>query len=207
MLAYILQGLVYGLTAAAQPGPFQTFALSQALKHGWRRALPVALAPLISDGPIIALSLALLTRVPDWLQRALNVISGLFILYLAWGTYRSWRSYNPDALVEAGSGPQTVLKAVLMNAISPGPYIFWSLITGPILAAGWREAPANGVGFLVGFYVTMIGTLSGLIVLFGTARHLGPTISRALLGISAIALAGFGVYQLWQGLFPYLLGV
>jgi threonine/homoserine/homoserine lactone efflux protein len=190
MLGYILQGLGYGLTAAAQPGPFQTFALSQALKRGWRRALPIALA------------LVVLTRVPDWLQRALNVVSGLFILYLAWGAYRSWRTFAPDAQVEAGSGPHLggVLKAVLMNAISPGPYIFWSLITGPILAAGWRAAPANAVGFLAGFYVAMVGTLSGLIVLFGTARHLGPKVSRALLGISAIALAGFGVYQLWQGL-------
>jgi threonine/homoserine/homoserine lactone efflux protein len=209
MFAYILQGLGYGLTAAAQPGPFQTFVLSQALKRGWRRALPVALAPLISDGPIIALALVVLTRVPDWLQQALNVVSGLFILYLAWGAYRSWRSYNPGALVEAASGSHLVgvLKAVLINAVSPGPYIFWSLITGPILSAGWREAPANGLGFLAGFYAAMVGTLSGLIVLFGTARQLGPAVNRALLGISAIALTGFGIYQLWQGLFPYVTGM
>jgi len=204
MLGYILQGLGYGMTAAAQPGPFQAFVLSQALRRGWRRALPVALAPLISDGPIIALALVVLTRVPGWLQQALSVIGGLFILYLAWGAYRSWRRYDPGAPVEAEAGPQNVLNAVLMNATSPGPYIFWSLVTGPILAAGWREAPANGVGFLAGFYAAMVGTLSGMILLFGTARQLGPKVNRALLGISAIALAGFGAYQLWQGLSPIL---
>ena len=64
MLAYLLQGLGYGFAAAVQPGPFQTYVMSQALERGWRRALPAALAPLISDGPIIALTLLVLTRLP-----------------------------------------------------------------------------------------------------------------------------------------------
>jgi hypothetical protein len=37
-------------------------------------------------------------------------------------------------------------------------------------------------------------------LLFCTARQLGPKVNRALLGISAIALACFGVYQLWRGM-------
>jgi hypothetical protein len=45
----------------------------------------------------------------------------------------------------------------------------------------------------------MVGTLVGMIVVFGTARQLGPKVNRALLGISAIALAAFGIYQLWLG--------
>ena len=62
MLSYIVQGLGYGFTAAVQPGPFQTFVLAQALNRGWRRALPMALAPLLSDGPIITLMLLVLTH-------------------------------------------------------------------------------------------------------------------------------------------------
>jgi len=86
-----------------------------------------------------------------------------------------------------------------MNALSPGPYIYWGLVTGPVLVAGWREAPANGVGFLLGFYLVFALTLAGLVLLFGTARQLGPKVNRALLGISALALLGFGLYQLWLG--------
>jgi hypothetical protein len=67
------------------------------------------------------------------------------------------------------------------------------------LVAGWREAPTNGVGFLFGFYLAFALTLAGLILLFGTARQLGPKVNRALLGISALALLGFGLYQLWLG--------
>jgi threonine/homoserine/homoserine lactone efflux protein len=84
--------------------------------------------------------------------------------------------------------------------VSPGPYIFWSLVTGPILLEGWREAPALGVGFLAGFYTAMIASLATLILLFGLARHLGPKINRTLLGLSAVALLGFGIYQLWRGI-------
>jgi threonine/homoserine/homoserine lactone efflux protein len=196
MLAYVIQGLGYGFSAATQPGPFQTFVISQALNRGWRRALPVSLAPLISDGPIIALMLLLLSQVPPWLVQVLHVVGGLFVLYLAWGAYRSWRDLSP---VEATSSQQGIFKAAMANALSPGPYIFWGTVTGPILIAGWREAPANGIGFLAGFYAAMVGTLVVMIVVFGTARQLSPKVNRFLLGISAIALAAFGLHQLWMG--------
>ena len=155
MLAvYIAQGLGYGFSAAVQPGPFQTFLLSQTLKRGWRRALPVALAPLLSDGPIIALRLFVLSQLAAWLEKALHVAGGLFILYLAWGAYRSWRSYRGE--IAAQSGTRNVLQAAAMNALSPGPYIYWGTVTGPILVRGWRERPVNGIAFLAGFYLAMV---------------------------------------------------
>ena len=200
MLGYIAYGLGYGFAAAVQPGPFQTYVLSQALNRGWRRALPMALAPLLSDAPIITLMLLVLSQVPDWLQRFLYIASGLLILYLAWGAFKAWRTFDTDAALEVSPPQQGLLKATLMNMLSPGPYIFWSLVTGPILLEGWREAPALGIGFLVGFYAAMIASMVGLILIFGLARHLGPKINRILLGISAIALAGFGLYQLWRGI-------
>ncbi|MDP2884326.1 MAG: hypothetical protein Q8P51_04810 [Ignavibacteria bacterium] len=66
MLIYLIQGATLGLAAAVQPGPYQTYFMSQALNYGWRRALPAALAPLISDGPIILLTLLVLSQMPLW---------------------------------------------------------------------------------------------------------------------------------------------
>ena len=229
MLAFVLQGIGYGLTAASQPGPFQTYIISQTLARGWRRALPIALSPMISDGPIIVLALLVLTRVPEWLQRLLYAASGLFIFYLAYGLFTAWRrdvqgqtppaqttAVPPDSAVGAASGAQSkndarakshrlkeqhgLLSGALMNALSPGPYIYWTLVTGPILAAGWRETPAYGIGFLAGFYAAMVGTLGAIILLFGTARRIGPRFTRALTALSAIALLGFGLHQLWRAL-------
>ena len=199
MLGYIVQGFGYGFAAAAEPGPFQTYVISQALSKGWRRTLPAALAPLVSDGPIIALVLLVLNQLPDALHQFLNIASGLFILYLALNAVLSWRDYAPVAPVMPLSGQQSLLRAAVMNALSPGPYIFWGLVTGPVLLAGWREGPGNAVGFLIAFYAALVLTLAGLILLFGTARQLGPKVNRALLGISALALLGFGLYQLWLG--------
>jgi threonine/homoserine/homoserine lactone efflux protein len=200
MILYLIQGVGYGFAAAAQPGPFQTYIISQALNHGWRRALPAALAPLVSDGPIIALVLLALSQVPDWLYRFLYLASGLFILYLARNAFIAWRDFDLAQVTTAQASSRGLIRAAMMNALSPGPYIYWSLVTGPVLLAGWRQASANGIGFVVGFYAAMIVTLASIITLFATARHLGPKLNRALLGLSAIALACFGLYQLGLGI-------
>jgi threonine/homoserine/homoserine lactone efflux protein len=200
MWAYLIQGIGYGFAAAVQPGPFQTYLISQTLSQGWRQTLPAALAPLISDGPIILLTLVVLSHIPVWFQRFLYIAGGLFILYLAYGAFVAWRNFDEAGVVTHSVSRQSVARAAMMNALSPGPYIYWSLVTGPILLAGWRQAPVNGLGFLVSFYATIVLSLSGTIVVFGTARRFGPKVNRALLGVSAFALAGLGLYQLSLGL-------
>lgn len=200
MWLYVVQGIGFGFAAAMQPGPFQTYLISQTLTKGWKRTLPASLAPLISDGPIIALCLLVLSQVPAWLGRFLYVGGGLFVLYLAYGAYRSWKKFDPNLPSLESRTQQNVLKAALINMLNPNPYIFWSLVMGPILLAGWHEAPAYGLGFLAGFYVTMVLGLCATILVFGFARRLGPKVNRLLLGASAIALFCFGLFQLWKGI-------
>lgn len=197
MWLYILQGIGYGLTAAAQPGPLQTYLISQTLIKGWKGTLPAALAPLLSDGPIIALSLLIISQVPLWLQHFLYFAGGLFVLYLAYGAYKTWKNFDPVIPAIEGSTQRSILKAALINTLNPNPYIFWSLVTGPILLTGWRETPLHGLGFVVAFYATMILGLSAIIFAFGFARQLGPKVNRTLVGLSAIALFCFGLIQLW----------
>ena len=200
MWLYILQGIGYGFAAGVQPGPLQTYIISQTLTKGWRRALPAAFAPLISDGPIITICLLVLSQVPLWLQRFLYIAGGIFVLYLAYGAYQTWKNFDPNVPSAEAGTQKNILKAALVNTLNPSPYIFWTLVTGPILLAAWRKTPAYGFGFMAGFYLTMILSLVTVILLFGTARQFGPKINRALLGISAIALFCFGFYQLWLGI-------
>jgi threonine/homoserine/homoserine lactone efflux protein len=200
MWLYILQGVGFGFAAAVQPGPLQTYLISQSLTKGWRRTLLSAFAPLLSDGPIIVLCLLVLIQVPRSFQRFLYVAGGLFILYLAQGAYRSWKDFDLNLPSPELEPQQNIIKTVLVNALSPGPYIFWSLVTGPILVAGWHDAPIFGISFMLGFYLTFILCLMSIIIFFGTMRNLGQKVNRALVGISAIALFGFGLYQLWLGI-------
>ena len=200
MWLYILQGLGYGFAAAVQPGPFQTYLISQTLSKGWKRTFPMVLAPLLSDGPIILLCLLVLSQVPAWLQRFLYIAGGSFILYLTCGAYKAWMNFDSN-ISSAESGPQQgLLKAALVNMLNPNPYLYWTLVTGPILLTAWRETPSNGLGFISGFFGSLIFSLSVIVLVFGTAKQFGPKVNRALLGVSAIALFCFGLYQLWRGM-------
>lgn len=202
MFAYLLQGLALGLPAAAQPGPFQAYLLSQTMKNGWRRTLPAALAPLFSDGPIILLVVLILTSLPALFLRVVQIGGGLFILYLAWGAYRAYHTADFAASVpEESEGRQSVLEATMMNVLNPSPYLFWGLAAGPSLLEGWRHSAAHGASFLLGFYGTLIGGLVFIIMVFATAGRVGPHVSRLLTALSVLALFSFGLYQLWQGFF------
>ncbi len=203
MVFYLLQGLTLGFSAGVSPGPLQAYFLSQTLKVGWKRTLPAAFAPLISDGPIILLVLWVLTQTPPWLLRGLQIAGGGFILSLAWGAFQTFRRPPTVASDLQGRGApgngQTLRQATVMNLLNPNPYIFWSTTLGPILITGWQISPPHGLSFILGFYVALISIFMGFIALFGTARHLGPRVTKGLSGVSAVALLGFGLFQIWVG--------
>ena len=199
MPTYLILGMAYAFAAAVQPGPLQTYLISQTLRHGWRRTLPAAFSPLISDGPVIALAVLVLSRVPAWLAQDLRLAGGVYVLYLAWGAVKAWRRYDATDMAGAPSKQQSVLSAALVNLLNPNPYIGWSLVLGPLLLKGWREAPAHGVALLAGFYGVMVLSLAGTIALFAAARNLGPRVNRVLIGLASVALACFGCYLLWSG--------
>ena len=201
MLTFLLQGLTLGFAAGAQPGPFQTYLISQTLSRGWRRVWIAAFAPLLSDGPIVALVLLVLSQVPNWFQKVLQIVGGIFVLYLAVGAFNTWKTFDPNQDTSLQTGPGSLLRAAMMNALSPGPYLFWSLVIGPLVVSAWRENPWYALVIVLGFYVAMIGLNLGVVFLFGQAARFGDTVRKGMLGFSVLALAGFGLYQLWHGIF------
>ena len=196
---YFIFGAVYAFAAAVQPGPFLAYLVSQSLSVGWRRTLPAALAPLVSDGPIIVLVLFVLNHLPASALEWLRCAGGVLLLVLAARAFRTWRDWRGEGADVKPSARRSVVSAALVNLLNPGPYLGWSLVMGPLVLKGWREAPAHGIALMVGFYATMVLSLAGIIVLFGVARNLGEKVGRALVGASAAALALFGCYQLWMG--------
>jgi len=199
MLTYILQGLTLGFAAGAQPGPFQTYLITQSLANGWRKTIIAAFAPLVSDGPIILITLLLLKQLPKSLQRGLYIAGGLFILYLAWNSFKQWQAFD-ESTEDSSQNQQGLWKAAMMNLISPGPYIFWSLVSGPIFLRGLSESPSKGIGFMAGFYGMMILLNVIVIVVIGLASQIGERIRQGLLLFASIALSLFGLYQLWLGI-------
>lgn len=196
---YLTYGIAFGFSAAVQPGPLLTYIVSQTLKNGWRRTLPAAFAPLVSDIPIATVVLLVLSQIPDWLAQALRLAGGFFLLYLAYGAYKTWRTFENKEPELERSGGQSLLKAATVIWLNPNPYLGWSLVLGPMFLKGWHETPSHGVMLLAGFYITMVACMIGVIILFSFARNLGAKINRIMIGLTAIALAGFGLYQIWLG--------
>jgi threonine/homoserine/homoserine lactone efflux protein len=197
---YLTLGITFGFAAAVQPGPLQTFLISRTLNSGWRPTLPAACAPLVSDIPIVILILLLLINIPGWMENLLHFAGGFFLLFLAYGAFQSFKNYTLNQAVLLDSNRQNFFKAVTVNLLNPNPYLSWSLVMGPLLLKGWRETPCNGIALVTGFYFTMIFLSAGIILMFAVVRKLGPGANRILIGISAIALACFGFYQLWSGI-------
>ncbi|MDR3611274.1 MAG: LysE family translocator [Ignavibacteriaceae bacterium] len=200
MLQYLTIGITYAVAAVAQPGPFQMFLLSQTLSKGWRRTLPAAFGPIISDLPVIIIVLFLLTHVPTIFLSVLQLAGGIFILYLAFNSYKTWKSFELIKPSQLPSGKQTLLNAVIVNLLNPNPYLGWSLVLGPLLLKGWHKDPASGIALLAGFYVTLITGMVVTILLFASAGKFGPKVNRILLGVSAITLTCFGLYEIYSGL-------
>jgi threonine/homoserine/homoserine lactone efflux protein len=190
-----------GFAAAVTPGPLAMFIISQAVTRGWRRTLPAAFSPLISDGPIAIVVLAVLSRIPPRMIIYMRLLGGAFLLYLAYGAWKDWRNFDVKKPV-VESGQNSALKAALINWLNPNPYIGWSVILGPILLSGWRASPANGIAMLAGFYIGMIASMIGMIFMFAAAKKFGRKVQKYLIAISSFGLACFGLYQITKGIRP-----
>ncbi len=201
MISYFIMGITFAFAAAVQPGPFQTYLISHSLSVGWRRTLPAALSPLISDGPIALIALLALSYFSRAFLYVLQCAGGFFLFYLAIQAANVWRVWGQAKIVHPQSSRQSMFKAATVNLLNPNPYLAWSLVMGPLLLKGWHEKPEHGLALLFGFYGTMIAANGGIIVLFGAARNLGARLNRSLIGISSVALGCFAIYELWLGIY------
>lgn len=199
-ISYFLSGISLGLSAVASPGPFQAYLTTQTLRNGWRRTISASLAPLISDGPVIVIVLLVLTQIPDTFLAAIQLAGGIILIYFSIRTFYTFKNYSFEHMFEEESSSQSLFEAAMVNLLGPGAWVFWSLILGPILLEAWRISPVYGVGFLIGFYGMMILGLAGFVVVLGASRYLGARFNRILLGLSAIVLLIFGLYQFINGL-------
>lgn len=203
MLTLITRGVTLGATAGLLPGPLQSYLIQTTLTQGWRKSLPLVLSPLIADIPVILLTTLVLSQVPPELIRAIQILGGLFVLWLARG---AWLNFRAGAQIGAGGDVEVVpvrqllTRAVLVNLLSPGPIIFWATVNGPLLVQGLRESVLHGVAFLVAFYGTFLGVLVGFVGVFNKMRALDPRITRVLLLIITIMLVVFGLSLIGQGL-------
>jgi len=195
----ILSGLILGLSAGLSPGPLMALVLAQTIEHGVKEGCKTALAPLITDAPVIAISLLVTTQLSR-IHSFLGLISfagGIYVLWLA------WESFFPLQIRESSgrSEPKTWSKAFFTNILSPNPWLFWFTVGAATLlkarASGWTDVFL----FLLLFYGLLCGSKALLAIIAGQARpFLGGKTHRLILRLLGLALALFAILLFRDGL-------
>ena len=168
-LPVLFMGVALGLSAGLAPGPLLALVISETLQHGVRAGMKVALAPLLTDLPIILLSLFILAQ----LAHVAPVLGGLSIIGAGVVAWLGWESvrFRP---ARSGEGimprERSLQKAVLANMLSPHPYLFWLSVGGPIVTRSAESGLWAPVGFVGVFYALLVGAKMGIALMTARAR-------------------------------------
>ncbi|GAA3462965.1 LysE family translocator [Saccharothrix longispora] len=183
-------GLTLGLAASISPGPLLVLVVTSALRSGWRAGAAAACAPLLSDAVVVATTLLLLDRLPPSALGVLGVVGAVFVVWSGVRTVREARS----ATLGATGEPLAFRRAVLVNVLSPHPWVAWATALGPLTVTTWRASSGAAVALLVGFYLTLVGgkVVIALLVARGR-RRLGDTGYRRALTCAGVLLVLAGV--------------
>ena len=185
-------GVMFGLAAGFAPGPLMALVITQTLRHNTREGALVALAPLLVDAPIIVASLILVNQVVA-IEPLLGVLAsagGLYVLYLAYETARS----SPVVADPSAAQPRSLRKAILVNALNPHPYVFWTTVGAPLVIRTHDGNPTAAWGFILSFYLFLVGTKALIAVMIGRFRSfLAGRAYVIMMRVLGIVLAGFAI--------------
>lgn len=198
-LTSLSSGLIFGLTAGISPGPLLALVISETIRNGFRAGLQVALAPLITDLPIIMITIVILSKVSRSapVLGIITLAGAIFIAYLAYECFHTATLNHQPEENNAGS----LIKGIISNLLNPHPYIFWLTIGGPILLAPGKKHLAAGGLFLLSFYSCLVGAKIGIAALVAGCRAgFTVTIYRRINYILGAILVIFALIFLHNGL-------
>jgi threonine/homoserine/homoserine lactone efflux protein len=155
-LQFLLSGILFGLIAGMSPGPLLTLVISETLRHNRKAGILIASAPLLTDLPIIAVSILIISKLSNsnLVLGILSIMGACFIAYLA---YESISIKGVDIILPVYE-MNPLGKGVIANFLNPHPYIFWIGIGVPIILKGYQINILCALLFVIGFYFFLIGS-------------------------------------------------
>jgi threonine/homoserine/homoserine lactone efflux protein len=169
VIAFLSAGIALGLYAGFSPGPLLALVISQTIKHGPKEGVKVALAPIMTDFPILLVSTTLLIRLSDYkmILGIVSILGALFLVYLAYGSIKT-RGVEVNIDQEV---PYSFIKGAIVNALSPSPYVFWITIGAPTIIKGLAESYIAPLLFVGSFLGCLVGSKCLLAVIAGKSKH------------------------------------
>lgn len=155
-LAFLTMGAIFGLTAGISPGPLLTLVISETLRHNKREGFKVALAPLITDLPIILVTWLIFSKLSHY-SLALGFISvsgGLYFAYLGLETLKIKRL----SIETVDLKPASLRKGITANFLNPNPYIFWFTAGIPTAFKAYEISFLTMILYFLLFYTMLTGS-------------------------------------------------
>ncbi len=162
----ILLGLSLGWAAGISPGPLMALIVTTSLRKGFAGGARVAVAPLITDLPVIVATVVAISRVPDAVLRGLGLAGGGYLVWLGVQEIRAGAHGSIDVGTPAGAAD--VRRGALTNLFNPQMWLFWVTVGAPIVAGAGSTLRASA--FLGSFYLLLIGTKLSLAWLVSRSR-------------------------------------
>jgi threonine/homoserine/homoserine lactone efflux protein len=193
MEIFLTAGLILGLSAGFSPGPLTTLVISQTLQYGAKEGIKVSLAPFITDAPIVVLSVFVLAKLSnfDSLLGVISIGGGFFLIHLAWQSFKTGKINVEDAARD----PRSLGKGVMVNFLSPNPYLFWISVGAPTTVDAWSRSGLKAVGFLAVFYICLVGGKMTIAIIAHRSKSLltgaGYNIVMNILGALLLVFALF----------------
>jgi threonine/homoserine/homoserine lactone efflux protein len=155
MFEFLSAGILLGLAAGFAPGPLLVLVISETLRHGIRAGLRVSVAPLVTDVPIILVSLLLLNKLAEFkpVLGCISILGGLFILYLGYESLKTRGVELNLSSVKTGS----FKKGVITNALNPHPYVFYMTVGTPIIYKSIQHNFLSTLSFVGSFLLLLVG--------------------------------------------------
>ena len=198
-LTILLSGVIFGLSAGISPGPLLILVITETLHYGIREGVKVAYAPLITDLPIVLVSVLIFSRLSNFQPlMGLISISGAFVIgYLGYENIAA----KAMTITSGVARPQSLRKGMVTNVLNPHPYLFWLTIGGPTVTKAWNINIYSVLLFIIGFYICIVGSKIMVAAIVNQSRSFTEsTIYVYTVKILGILLLLFSVKFLMDGL-------
>ena len=198
-MEFLLIGLLLGFSAGISPGPLLTLVIAETLRYGLGAGIRVAITPIITDLPIILLTLLIMSRLANY-ERLLGVISlvgGVVLLIMGFDCLKA------RGVVQGGEATRanSLIKGILANLLNPHPYLFWFSVGAPLMTQALRQNTAALIGFIVGFYLLLVGSKVILAVMVAqSAAFISGRIYLNVMRFLGAMLGFLAVFLLYDGL-------
>lgn len=205
MEKYVFMGMVLGLSAGVSPGPLLALVISETIRLGIGAGIRVAVAPLISDLPVLIISFVLVSCLSgsDPVLGMISLAGAVLVLRMGISSIRT-AGQIPQA---PGQASASLMKGVLVNILSPHPYLFWITVGAPLASKAWQIHPGGAIGFVAGFYLLLVGSkLSLAFVVARTRNFLTGAAYVRTMRVLGLILCGFawGLAREGAGLMGWL---